>query len=103
MQKKTMAPTIAIRATKPMVRPTAPPVPSPPPLLFLTPNPLCEFGGAVGVTVTVRTSPVVVKMEMTGVAVHVEDVEIDSDVAVEAWLVVDACGTVSMEQLGKHI
>ncbi len=72
-----MAPTIPIRATKPMVRPTAPPVPSPPPLLLLTSNPLCEFGGAVGVTVTVLTSPVVVKMEMMGVGDHDEDVEAD--------------------------
>jgi hypothetical protein len=85
-----MAPTIAIRATKPIVNPTAPPVFSPLPLLFFTPNPLCEFGGAVGVTVTVRTSPVVVKIETMGVGVHVVDVEEDSVVDMEAWLVVDA-------------
>jgi hypothetical protein len=81
-------PTIAIKATKPTVRPTAPPVPSPPLLLFLTPKPLCEFGGAVGVTVTVRTSPVVVKMEMTGVGVHEDVVDLD---VVAAWLA-EACG-----------
>jgi hypothetical protein len=75
MQNQMIAPTIAIRATRPTVRPTAPPVPSlllPP---FLIPNPLCELGGAVGVTVTVRTWPVVVKTEMTGVGVHVEDLD----------------------------
>lgn len=82
MQNQMIAPMIAIRATRPIVRPTAPPVPSPPLPLFLTPNPLCEFGGAVGVTVTVRTWPVVVKTEMTGVGVHVEDLNVVVSVSV---------------------
>jgi len=69
--------TKATRATKPTVRPTAAPVPSPPPPLFLEIGErLCEFGGTVGVTVTVRTSPVTVSSDTTGVGVHV-DVEED--------------------------
>jgi hypothetical protein len=49
----------ATRATSPIVRPTAPPVPNPPPLelaLCVIGELLCEeSGGEVGVTVTVRT------------------------------------------------
>lgn len=66
---------IAIKATKPIVRPTAPPVVKPPPLLFETDDSLDALGGEVGVTVTVRTCPVIVSRDMTGVGVQVELVE----------------------------
>lgn len=70
-----MAQTIAASATRPMVRPTAAPVLSPL-LLFLPcviPTALPALGGVVGVTVTVRTWPVTVSRDVTGVGVHVED------------------------------
>ena len=56
---------------------TAPPVPSPPPPLFAGVSSFvaCAFGGTVGVTVTVRTWPVMVSRDVTGVGVHVEDVD----------------------------
>jgi hypothetical protein len=76
MQKYIIEHMSATRATKPMVRPTAPPVLSPLPLFRATPVKLCEFGGTVGVTVTVRTCPVTVSSDVTGVGVHV-DVEDD--------------------------
>jgi hypothetical protein len=64
--------TRATRATKPTVRPTAPPVLSPPPCpTLVNADVLSEFGGTVGVTVTVRTCPVTVSSDMTGVGVHV--------------------------------
>ena len=72
------------------MRPTAAPVPIPPPPLFLeTALSLCEFGGTVGVTVTVRTCPVTVSSDVTGVGVHI-DVEDEEEVVlsgVEAALV----------------
>jgi len=77
---------MATRATRPTVRPTAPPVlsPPPPPLLFLTSVRLDALGGTVGVTVTVFSWPVTVSSDMTGVAVHVEDeddvVDVEDDV-----------------------
>lgn len=51
-----------------MVRPTAAPVDNPP-LLVLFGNKLefCESGGCVGVNVTVRTCPVTVSSDTTGV------------------------------------
>jgi len=64
---------MATRATRPIVRPTAPPVLSPPLLACLIPVWLCDVGGTVGVTVTVLTWPVTVSREVTGVGVHVED------------------------------
>lgn len=77
---------IATNATSPIVSPTAPPVPSPPPLPFFagaSPLVACAFGGTVGVTVTVRTWPVMVSKDVTGVGVHVEDVEaVDEDCCV---------------------
>jgi hypothetical protein len=57
---------MAIRATRPMVKPTAPPVPSPPPLLFCERS-FCELPVAVGITVIVWTWPMVVKTEIIGV------------------------------------
>lgn len=64
----------ATRATKPTVKPTAPPTLSPLPLLFFdTFGRLAEFGGAVGVMVTVITSPVTVSSDVTGVGIHVDD------------------------------
>lgn len=78
IQKYVTPAIIAIKATRPIVRPTAPPVVNPP-LLFETDELLLEFGGAVGVTVTVRTCPVIVSRDMIGVGVHVELVEPDVD------------------------
>lgn len=43
---------------------------------------LDALGGAVGVTVTVRTCPVIVSRDIIGVGVHVELVEADEDVTV---------------------
>lgn len=62
---------MATRATSPMVSPTAAPVESP--LLsldFLIALELPEFGGTVGVTVTVRTWPVTVSSDVTGVGIQ---------------------------------
>lgn len=75
-----MAEMIATRATKPTVNPTAAPVLNPFPLLFFSEigARFCEFGGTVGVTVTVRTSPVVVNTDTTGVGVQVEDDDVVS-------------------------
>jgi len=80
MQKYIIEQMIATRATRPIVRPTAPPVLIPP-SFFLTDAPLrlAEFGGMVGVTVTVLTWPVTVSRDTTGVGVHVIDDE-DEDV-----------------------
>jgi len=65
---------MATSATRPMVRPTAPPVLSPPLFLFFViPTALPEVGGTVGVTVTVRICPVTVSSEVMGVGVHVDD------------------------------
>lgn len=63
---------MATKATRPTVSPTAAPVESP--LLsldFLIALELPEFGGTVGVTVTVRTWPVTVSRDVTGVGVQV--------------------------------
>lgn len=80
MQKYIIEHTRATRATKPTVRPTAPPVLSPLlPLFLAAPVRLCELGGTVGVTVTVRTCPVTVSSDVTGVGVHV-DVEDEEEV-----------------------
>lgn len=67
-------PTIATRATRPIVRPTVPPVPSLFELAFDV-TVLDGSGGLVGVTVTVFTTPVTVWRDWTGVGVHVEDEE----------------------------
>jgi len=87
-----IAPIIATNATKPIVNPTAPPVLSPP-LFFLVTICPCpsfgEFGGAVGVTVTVRTCPVIVSSDMIGVGVHVIDVDGESSVDDSGGGVVD--------------
>lgn len=73
---------MATRATRPTVRPTAPPVLIPELLwLFVTPPEFAELGGTVGVTVTVLTSPVTVSRKVDGVGVHVEELE-DEDVDV---------------------
>lgn len=70
--------TRATRATRPMVRPTAAPVVSPPLLDvdFSIDAEFCEFGGTVGVTVIVRTCPVTVSRDKTGVGVHVDELEV---------------------------
>jgi hypothetical protein len=68
-----MAQTMATRATRPTVRPTAAPILRPPALFRETPVKLCALGGTVGVTVTVLTCPVTVSRDATGVGVH-EDV-----------------------------
>lgn len=73
---------MATRATRPIVRPTAPPVLSPPlPLLLLVSEVdavlLWLDGGDVGVYVTVLTCPVTVSTERTGVGVHVSVEELD--------------------------
>ena len=94
MQKYIIEHTSATRATKPTVRPTAPPVLSPlPPAFRETPVRLWEFGGAVGVTVTVRTCPVTVSSDVMGVGVHVDvEGEVESSMgllvvgeAVDEW------------------
>lgn len=76
-----MAAIVPINTTNPIVRPTAPPVLMPPllsVLAFATP-PFTFWGevvgGVVGVTVTVRTWPVTVSREMTGVGVHVGELD----------------------------
>jgi hypothetical protein len=66
-----MAQTMATRATRPTVRPTAAPILRPPALFRETPVKLCALGGTVGVTVTVLTCPVTVSRDATGVGVHV--------------------------------
>lgn len=70
---------MATRATRPIVRPTAAPVLSPLLLLlpFVIPTALPAFGGVVGVTVTVRTCPVTVSRDVTGVGVHVDEELLD--------------------------
>lgn len=86
----------ATRATRPTVRPTAAPVLSPPPPLFLEiAVTLCELGGTVGVTVTVLTCPVTVSSDVTGVGVHV-DVE-DDEIGVEELDDVVAAGVEVVE------
>jgi len=81
MQKNAIPAIMATNATNPTVSPTAPPVDNPPLLLFETVELLCEFGGAVGVTVTVRTCPVIVSRDMIGVGVQVELVSLLAEVA----------------------
>jgi hypothetical protein len=71
--------TMAIRATRPIVRPTAPPVPNPL-LPVLGINEFWAFAGDVGTTVTVWTWPTVVKVERIGEGVEDTEVE-DSLVA----------------------
>jgi hypothetical protein len=65
---------IPTKATRPIVRPTVPPVPS---LFELALDVLLTegSGGLVGMTVTVLTTPVMVWRDWTGVGVHDEDVE----------------------------
>jgi hypothetical protein len=76
MQTKTIPLIMATTATSPIVRPTAPPVVNPPPLDFCdTGARFWEFGGTVGVIVTVLTDPVVVSREITGVGVQVIEVD----------------------------
>lgn len=85
---------MAIIATRPIVSPTAPPVPSPP-LPFLLADTvlrLAVLGGAVGVDVTVLTIPVTVSTDITGVGVHVEEVagssiEVDAGMEIVAGVV----------------
>jgi hypothetical protein len=60
-----------IRATNPMVRPTAAAVDNFSLDVAARAVP-AALGGAVGVTVTVRTWPVTVSSEMTGVGVQVK-------------------------------
>jgi hypothetical protein len=94
-----MALTIATSATRPIVRPTAPPVLMPELLwLFDTGATSGEFGATVGVEVTVCTIPVTVSTEVTGVGVHVEggelevmDVEVDKGLANVGVGVVAGC------------
>jgi hypothetical protein len=68
---------IAMSTTRPIVRPTAPPELSPPPLFLGTPLRLCEFGGTAGVAVTVLAWPVTVSRNVTGVGIQVVDNEED--------------------------
>lgn len=74
-KKQDNPPTIAISATRPTVIPTAEPAPKPPCDLDVS---LCTLGGAVGVMVIVRTSPVMVCREMVGVGIHVDEDEDES-------------------------
>jgi hypothetical protein len=77
--QKRRPPTIATRATRPITRPTVPPVPS----LFELPFDVGELvgsGGPVGVTVTVLTIPVMVWRDWIGVGVQVEDWGEDTEV-----------------------
>jgi hypothetical protein len=91
MQKYIIEHMSATRATKPTVRPTAPPVLSPPlPLFRATPVRLCEFGGTVGVTVTVRTCPVTVSSDVTGVGVHVDVADNELSVVLSEVVVAEA-------------
>jgi hypothetical protein len=90
MQKNAIPAIIATKATNPTVSPTAPPVDNPPLLLFETVELLCEFGGAVGVTVTVRTCPVMVSSDIIGVAVQVELVSLLAEVAFTGAAVVES-------------
>lgn len=71
-QKNRMAPMIPARATRPILRPTVPPVPSLFELLFDV-TVADEPGGLVGTTVTVLTTPVTVWRDSIGVGVHVEE------------------------------
>jgi len=71
---------MAIKATRPIVRPTAPPVLSPPEWPFLMLGLVLVVAsegdeGDVGVIVTVCTTPVTVSILVIGVAVHVEEIE----------------------------
>jgi hypothetical protein len=73
-QNQMRALTMAIRATRPIVSPTAPPVPNPL-LPLLGVNEFWAFTGDVGTTVTVWTWPTVVKVERIGEGV--EDTEVE--------------------------
>ena len=74
------------------MRPTAPPVLIPELLLFFdTGATSAEFGGDVGVIVTVWTCPVTVSREVTGVGVHMEELELE-EVEVEDGEVVASVG-----------
>jgi hypothetical protein len=75
-QKNKRAPKIATKATRPMTRPTVPPVPSLFELLFDVGESDVP-GGLVGVMVTVRTLPPVwVWTDCIGVGVHVADEDV---------------------------
>jgi hypothetical protein len=98
MQKYIIEHMSATRATKPTVRPTAPPVLSPPlPFFRATPVKLCEFGGTVGVTVTVRTCPVTVSSDVTGVGVHVDVEDEDDELLVVLIEEVVSAGVLNVE------
>ena len=71
----------AIRATRPIVRPTAPPVPRLPLLLFCVR--FSAFPVAVGITVIVWTWPIVVKIEMIGV--KASDVDVEAEFLLAVW------------------
>ena len=77
MQEYTTQKMIAILATRPIVRPTAPPKLRPPPLFLCTPVRLCALGRTVGVVVTVLTWPVTVSRNVTGVGIRIVDNEED--------------------------
>jgi hypothetical protein len=82
---------IAMRATRPIVRPTALLKLRPPPLFLDTSVRLCEFAGTVDVTVTVLTWFVTVARDVAGVGIHVVDDEEDDfdEVKVVATATVD--------------
>jgi hypothetical protein len=90
MQKKMIKQMIATSTTRPMASPAAAPVLSPLPLLLcLIPVVEPEFGGTVGVMVTVWTWPVTVMSEIIGVGVHVEEDGDEPVVCVSSAAVVD--------------
>ena len=74
---------IVIRATRPIVRPTAPLKLRPLPLFLDIPIGLCEFLGTAGVAVTVLTWSVTVVKDVTRVGIHVVDDEEDDFDTVE--------------------
>lgn len=73
MREYTIQHMIAMRATRPIVRLTAPPELKLYPLFLDTPVRLCGFGETVGVAVTVLTWPVTVARNVTRVGIHVAD------------------------------
>jgi hypothetical protein len=96
MREYTIQQMIAMRATRPIVRPTAPPELRPPPLFLDTPVRLCEFTGVVGVTVTVLTLSVTVARDVIGVGICViDDEEDDFEVEVMATATTDVVFGVS--------
>jgi len=107
MQTKTIPLIMATTATRPIVRPTAPPVDKPPLLDFDTGAMFCEFGGTVGVIVTVLIDPGSVSRETVGVGVQVRELDDELDDALdgeaEDWKIVGVmvvAGAIAVEDVG---